>query len=174
MTASAPAADWRLFLGLWPTDAQRAQLQALSDGWDWPASARRTPPERLHVTLHFLGNVPVAQVPALKEVLAVPWEGCTLQLDAAQVWPGGIAVLEATRVAPELARLHAMLGEALVRSGVAVEARRYRPHVTFARKAQGAKPPPCASFEWTVTPHFALLRSLPGGRGYEGLALFGA
>jgi 2'-5' RNA ligase len=171
--SASPWAAWRLFLGLWPTDAQRAQLQDLAERWRWPASARRTPPERLHITLHFLGNVPVARVPELKQALAVPWSGCTLQLDAAQVWPGGIAVLEATQVPPELIALHARLGQVLAGAGIPLETRRYRPHVTFARKAQGALPPACASFEWHATPHYALLRSLPGGRGYEGLALFG-
>ena len=62
---------WRLFLGLWPDASTRAALERESARWTWPAAARRTAPERLHLTLHFLGNTPVEQVPALRGVTVV-------------------------------------------------------------------------------------------------------
>jgi 2'-5' RNA ligase len=166
--------DLRLFLALWPPADVAAQLQAIAQGWQWPPSARRTPPERLHITLHFIGAVPAPEVSNLQQALSVPWLGCALALDRAEVWPGGIAVLEATRV-PEPAReLHAVLGERLRQFGLPVESRRWRPHVTFARKAQGARPPPgLPPLHWKAQPHYLLVQSLPGGRGYVPVQRFG-
>lgn len=169
-----PTAPLRLFLGLWPAADTLAALERHAADWSWPAPARRTPPERMHITLHFLGDVPAGRLPALRKGLDLAWKGCELALDRLEVWPGGIAVLEAASVPPRLARLHAALGEQLLALGVPVEARRYRPHVTLARKASGAQPP--AGFQplqWIAEPGYRLVRSLPGGRGYEPLAHFG-
>jgi 2'-5' RNA ligase len=164
----------RLFLALWPPPEVAVQLQAIADAWQWPPAARRTHPERLHITLHFIGEVAASEVGALQQALAVQWEGCELAFDRAEVWPGGIAVLEATRV-PEPARaLHAALGTRLQQCGLPVESRRWRPHVTFARKAQGARPPQgLPPLLWTVQPTYLLVQSLPGGRGYVPLERFG-
>lgn len=173
VTASHPA-PLRLFLALWPSQAAHQALLGHAGAWSWPPSARRTPAERLHVTLHFLGDVSGELVPALRQDLAVPWPGCEMALERAQLWPGGIAVLEAVSVPPPLAALHAALAERLQALGVAVDERRYRPHVTLARKAFGAQPPPrFAPVRWQASPAYALVRSLPGGRGYENLQVFG-
>lgn len=164
----------RLFLGLWPASDVLRAIEDHAAAWDWPAQARRTRPERLHATLHFLGERPAAEVPALREALDVPWEGCELLFDRAAVWGGGIAVLEASDVPPPLAQLHARLRERLVELGVPVETRRYRPHVTLARKAFGARPPAGSPpLRWQAGAQYALVRSLPGGRGYEKLQCFG-
>jgi|SRR5688572_5440386 len=171
MSTSTMPPPWRLFLGLWPTPETRDRIVRHADGWQWPAAARRTMAERLHITLHFLGDVAAERVPALQQGLSFDWPGCTLELDRAEVWPGGIAVLEAGKVPPELARLHARLGEALVGLGVPVETRRYRPHVTLARKGQGARVPDLTPIAWTAGQQYALVRSLPGG--YVPLHTFG-
>ena len=164
----------RLFVGLWPPAAVRAAIEDHAAGWQWPASARRTRGERLHVTLHFLGERPVGELDALRENLAVDWEGCELLLDRCTVWPGGIAVLEASTVPAQLARLHRALADRLVALGVPGEGRRYRPHVTLARKAVGAVPAAgCPPLAWRIPGEYALVRSLPGGRGYETLQCFG-
>jgi 2'-5' RNA ligase len=173
MPATTPPPSWRLFLGLWPPPAVRAQIEQHAGAWQWPPAARRTPPERLHITLHFLGNVATERVPALREALSLPWPGCMLELDRAEVWPGGIAVLEASHVPPPLAQLHARLGEALARLDVAAETRRYRPHVTLARKGQGARVPALAPLRWPAGPQYALMRSLPAGQGYVPVQAFG-
>ena len=163
----------RLFLGLWPHTEVHAALLSHAAAWDWPPSARRTRPERLHLTLHFLGNVETTRLPSLHAGLQVPWDGGDLVLDRATVWPGGIAVLEATRIAPALADLHARLASALRALDLPVESRPWRPHVTLARKALGAHPPrESAAIPWRVAPAYALVRSLPGGRGYETLATY--
>lgn len=164
----------RLFLGLWPGDDVRQAIDDHAAAWDWPQRARRTRSERLHLTLHFLGQRPAGELPLLRRVLEVGWEGCELQLDRCTVWPGGIAVLESSAVPDALAWLHAELGTRLAAAGVPVEERPYRPHVTLARQASGARPPPdCPPLRWPVSPAYALVQSLSGGRGYQTLQCFG-
>lgn len=170
---TALPASVRLFLALWPAPALLQELLAHAAAWAWPARARRTRPECLHLTLHFLGNVPAGRLPQLRSGLAVPFAGCELALDRACVWPGGIAVLEATQVPAELARLHAALAECLRGLDIPVEERPYRPHVTLARKAQGAEAPAFAPLRWVAGPGYALVRSLGDGGGYENLQCFG-
>jgi len=168
------ASNLRLFLALWPAPAFLQQLVAHADGWSWPAQARRTRVERLHVTLHFIGDVAAARLPLLRQGLAVAWDGAgDLVLDKGTVWPGGIAVVEATKVQPPLAQLHAALADRLRALDLPVETRPWRPHVTLARKAMGARPTPFEPLPWQGTPGYALVRTVGGGRGYETLQCFG-
>lgn len=151
----------RLFLALWPDDDVRARLVAAQRGWTWPARVALTPPERLHVTLHFLGEVDDAAARALATRLprCSPF---SLTLDRSALWPQGIAVLEAGEPPPALLQLHAALAAELRGLGLRVETRRWRPHVTLARHAEGAVPP--ASFEpveWLLR-GVALVRSHAG------------
>ena len=173
MADAQRAAAMRLFLALWPPPAIRHALADLQAQWQWPAGAARVQPERLHLTLHFIGSVPAEQVPSLGDALAVGFEPHVLGLErgACKVWPGGIAVLE-LEAAPPLLRLHAALADALGRAGLPVEKRRFRPHVTFARRATGATPPAdLPQLEWHAADGYALVRSIPG-RGYETLHAF--
>lgn len=164
----------RLFIGLWPVPRVHEALLSHAQAWHWPSSARRTRPERLHVTLHFLGEVAAQRLPELRAGLAVEHEAFDLLLDQPALWPGGIAVLEAGTVPPSLASLHTRLADRLRALGLALEGRPYRPHVTLARKAFGARPPPgFAPLRWSAPGAYALIRSLPGGRGYETLQSFG-
>lgn len=157
----------RLFTALWPPPAVRDALLALRDRWQWPPGAALVDAPKLHVTLHFLGSLEASRLPALLEGLAPPMALADVRLDPRQqrVWPGGIAVLE-LNVPDALQRLHALLAQALSRLGVPIEARPWRPHITFARKAAGAVPPPDSHGMpvWPVD-DYALVRSA-GGR-YE-------
>lgn len=55
----------RLFLALWPDPAVRHQLRAARDAWQWPRGATPVHADKLHLTLHFLGDVPGARLPEL-------------------------------------------------------------------------------------------------------------
>ena len=66
-----------------------AQL-ADQDGTLFPGMAG----DKLHLTLHFLGDVPSERLPELLERFAVPFEAFRLDLGMPVLWPHGIAVLE--------------------------------------------------------------------------------
>jgi 2'-5' RNA ligase len=158
----------RLFLALWPDEATRDSLLAAQRAWTWPAGAAVVPREKLHVTLHFLGAVPATRFAALQPLLELRGEPFTLVADGARqhVWPGGIAVME-LEAPPALQRLHAALGQALREQQFAVEERPYRPHVTFARKARGARPPASPHpLAWHCDGRWSLVRSSPR-EGYQ-------
>jgi 2'-5' RNA ligase len=164
----------RLFIGLWPDERVRALLQAHQAAWCWPRHATRVRGERLHLTLHFLGDVPLDQVDALCEALQpVPVEPLRLEWQRCAVWPGGIAVLEPAPH-PALHALHERIAEVLADAGLALQSRLYRPHVTLARRAAGARPPAdLPPAEWQVD-RFALVASvLRAPPRYEVLAEIG-
>src|SRR5205085_8520035 len=95
---AAKTAALRLFLALWPQPDCLAELLDHAQRWSWPAQARRTRPERLHVTLHFIGQVAAERLPELRTGLATQWAGCELVLDRGTVWRGGMAVMGASEV----------------------------------------------------------------------------
>jgi RNA 2',3'-cyclic 3'-phosphodiesterase len=158
----------RLFTALWPPDPVRAAIANWQARWEWPRAAAPVRPERLHITLHFLGEVPVARFADLARALRVPFEPFELALGTGEVWPSGVAVLQPHAVPPALARLHAALGARLAMHAWPLDARPYRPHVTLARRAHGARPPPEGpGLRWPAGDGYVLVRSLPGGAGYE-------
>ncbi|MDB5918873.1 MAG: 2-5 ligase [Massilia sp.] len=132
---SDAADNARLFIALWPDPAIREQLRAWRDSFAWPKPAAPVRTRQLHVTLHFLGNIPRARLPELAQGLGVGIAPFELELGHAELWRGGIAVLAPEVVAPPLLALHGALGAALQRLGLPLEARPYRPHVTLARRA---------------------------------------
>ncbi len=164
----------RLFLALWPGEATARALRAWRDLWIWPPNASVVRPERLHLTLHFLGDVPVRRLPVVTRGLDVPFEPFELRFGRAAVWPKGVAVLEPFGTSETLQRLHAALGEALERLGLPVEERAFRPHVTFARRATGALAPQDGpALRWRVRSCVLVQSVLGAGGGYRVLARFG-
>lgn len=159
-----PDPTLRLFLALWPDEAVQAALRARRDRIAWPAGARPTATERLHLTLHFLGAVPASRRPALEAALAVPCTAFAFTLTHLRAWPGGLVVLEAGAPAPPaLLSLHAGLGEALRGLGLRVERRTFGPHVTLARHCPAGLPLPAIDpLRWPVEGH-ALVQSTPAG-----------
>ncbi|WBY01797.1 2'-5' RNA ligase family protein [Ramlibacter tataouinensis] len=172
-TLTLPAA--RLFLALWPDDGIRRRLQRHQQGWTWPAGAAPVRADQLHLTLHFLGNVPLQRLDEFADVLAVEAQPVALDLQEGRptVWPGGIAVLEFTPT-PALLHLHGLLAASLATLGWPAQALRWRPHVTLARKAAGAHRPaaPVEPAQWKAGTGYALVRSIPA-QGYRLLRSYG-
>lgn len=132
---------WRVFIAIELPDAVRAQLQGPIDALEllkeW---LRPNAVERIHLTLHFLGHIPVADVERLTPQLAeVVGRHRSLSLSAQGVgaFPniGRAQVLWAGIGGPDLARLtglQAELGGVLKAAGMATEDR-FHPHLTLAR-----------------------------------------
>jgi 2'-5' RNA ligase len=131
-------ASSRLFLALWPDRDTVARIDAWRARQSWPAGVRFTVPENLHATLHFIGEVPHARIaPLAKALTAVSFAPGRIVPGHAEVWPGGIAVLEA-QADEALVALHTRLAEVLHSAQAPLDARPWRPHITVARHAQGA------------------------------------
>jgi len=163
----------RLFIALWPPPEVREAIATTAQTIVWPAGARRIAPSKLHLTLHFLGDVDDGTVPALRAALAVRAACFELRLDRLQAWPGGLLVLCPGGIPAALVQLHADLAQRLSALGLRVEARAFRPHVTLARHA----PAVCAQHDlapvqWPVCGH-ALVCSEPQG-GYAVLQAWDA
>ena len=131
----------RLFLALWPDPTVREALRAWRDAWTWPRGASPVHTDKLHVTLHFLGDLPRERLPELMAGFAVPFTPFPLRFERGALWHKGIAVLEPSSEPAGLLALHAGLSQTLVGLGLQPEARQYRPHVTMARRAVGAEVP---------------------------------
>ena len=160
-----PASAARLFVALMPSAAVRSELAAWRDAWTWPRSARLVDTARLHVTLHFLGDVERDRLGQLEAALTVPFAPFTLRLNGPALWPQGIAALEPGVVPPALLALHADLARALRALAMPVDERPYRPHVTLARRAKGAGPPQAGrTLVWQVD-SYALMASVLGPEG---------
>jgi 2'-5' RNA ligase len=165
----------RMFIALWPGAAVREALVQWRDGVAWPASASPVRTEQLHVTLHFLGNVPNERIAELAHGLDVPFAPFELDFGHRELWHSSVAVLAPDPVPAPLLALHASLGDALVRLGMTPEARPYRPHVTLARRAgpltETIQGPP---IRWRVD-GYALMQSKAGdGSEYSIVQAYGS
>ena len=166
----------RLFIALWPPEPVRDEIVRWQSQWQWPEKASVVKPERLHVTLHFLGDVAPERVLDLKYVLApIRAQHFDLHFKRSETWQHGMAVLRPESSPTQLRGLHGRIGLALAEIGMKTEGRTDRPHVTLARRAAPAVPPQLPpDIMWQARDGFALVQTLSGGRGYETLERFGS
>ena len=76
MIAKQPA--HKLFFALWPDEAARQAMVRLQQ----PVRGRLIPPEKLHLTMAFLGQQPAEALPLLLDILhAVELPPLTLEID---------------------------------------------------------------------------------------------
>ena len=171
------AADARhsLFFALLPGPAEaaaiRAARQALEAGQP-PQRGAGVPDERLHLTLHWLGEwsqLPQALADDARAAAAqVRQAGFVLRLDQAECFGRGEAiwVLRPSAPPPALERLHQALATALAGRRIRLPAGpAFAPHVTVRRRASVRFPvQPVAPVDWRVD-GFALLQSVHGSGG---------
>lgn len=155
----------RLFFALWPSAGVRRRLGAVA----WRVQrGRRVPAINLHLTLVFLGRCDAAArvraVTAANVLAASVPAAFRLHLDRAGVWRRqGIAYLAPSAPPEALGDLAEGLASTLAAHGLPRERRRFRPHVTLARRA-GTPPPEPDPVDWPVT-GFRLLASEQGPDG---------
>jgi 2'-5' RNA ligase len=175
----------RLFTGLALPSAQNAELAAALAGLDLGA-LRLVPPEQRHATLAFYGEVPADVVPELTERLEraarrTPPLRLRLSRLGAFPKPAAARVLWAglDGDVATLRRLAERCAAAGSRSGVAMESRAYRPHVTIGRARnepldlREVIASPIEGTAWAAT-SFALVHSLLGPQAvHTALETFG-
>ncbi|GBD11989.1 RNA 2',3'-cyclic phosphodiesterase [bacterium HR23] len=138
----------RLFVAL---ELPEAVQQALASTWAPLRQAERgvkwVPPQGIHLTLKFLGEVAEARLPLLEGPLARVAQGSApLRLRVGQA--GAFPSLSAPRVLwaglegdlEPLARLQQAVEEALVPLGFPQEERPFTPHLTLGRVRDGLSP----------------------------------
>lgn len=132
-----------MFVAVRPPESAVADLDAFLDVRREAGPFRWTPPEQFHVTLAFLGEVPDRCLDELAERLtraAARRTTFTTALAGGGAFPSAArsrvlwAGLQLTDpAAEELRRLATGARAAAAKSGIAVEGRRFRPHLTLAR-----------------------------------------
>jgi 2'-5' RNA ligase len=167
-------ATQRVFFALWPDAQARAQLASLAREVALENGGRPTPPDRIHLTLAFLGEQPMIRVDSLCRLGAlVRARDFVLALDRIGGFSRtGIAWLGASAAQAELSALHAELTGALRSRGFPIEERPYAPHLTLARHSttviERTLPQPIA---WRATSFTLVASELgAGGPAYRSIA----
>lgn len=124
----------RLFVGIVLPEDVRARLSGMCAG---VPGARWIPPENLHLTLRFIGEVPEGEMEDIHHALAAVR---TRRFDMSLAGVGHFETGGEVRALwvrveknPELSALQARIESALVRIGLDPEERRFTPHVTLCR-----------------------------------------
>lgn len=163
----------RLFFAAWPAPEIQQALGDLALGLQAGCGGRAIPARNIHLTLVFLGDVERARLPGLEErarALAAP--RFDLNVDRVQYWRHNRIVWAGVAHCPPAAlALVEQLAAAAAGEGIAVDRRPYVPHVTLLRDARRAPAEPAVPvIPWPVS-RFALVESVPRGRGraYEPL-----
>jgi len=127
----------RLFFALWPDEKV---LQAVRETWQAMGidEGKAVKPEKFHVTLLFLGDVPAARIGDLIEMAGeLSLQPCELIFDRLEHWVRpAVLCLTAETVPPPLAELVEALKKGVRRLGFRPERRPFRPHLTLARKVR--------------------------------------
>ncbi len=140
----------RLFVGLALPDSLKRTLAVLSGGLP---NARWVPPENLHLTLRFIGEVDETLADDIDENLR------SLHETAFPLEIGGLGTFESGRGvfhlwvgakrSPALTHLQGKIERAVVRAGCAPQGRRFQPHITLAR----LKDPPLGRLKDVIAGH---------------------
>ena len=133
----------RLFFAL---DCPPAQRKAIAQ-WRSDLGLRAgkpVPADNFHLTLLFLGAVPLAQINEVCEAAGkvnTPKETLKISLDRLQVWHrAGVLSLAPEQAPPALLRLVYALEQAMLPFGFEETPREFRPHLTLARDYRAPEP----------------------------------
>src|SRR5581483_115078 len=128
----------RLFVAIDLEDAIRQRIIRFMDGVrGFAPAARWVKPESLHVTLKFIGEMPLESLHAVKrELEAVRAHPTSIKFAGWGFFPNPKAARVfwvGMRADPNLEKLASAVASALSKLRVPLEERRYQPHLTLAR-----------------------------------------
>lgn len=165
----------RLFFALQPEPAEQAAIATAVLPMVHALGARPTLPADLHLTLAFLGELPVDAISHLERAAgSIPAGLFPLRLPHVDCWAeAGVLCLlpEEDASMQSLRQLVRKLEGAALAVGVRLDDRPYRPHVTIARKVQRAASKREAWPQLLASPlpftanGFELMESTPGSAG---------
>ena len=126
----------RLFFALWPDDRLRAGLERLGIDLAARAEGKAVPAAKVHMTLAFLGEVPVDRFAAAADAASrVTGEAFELVLDEVGAFrPARVAWAGSSAGHPALTILQSGLAAELRREGFHLESRPFAAHVTLVRR----------------------------------------
>ncbi|WP_085694094.1 MULTISPECIES: RNA 2',3'-cyclic phosphodiesterase [unclassified Pseudomonas] len=156
----------RLFFAL---DCPPAQRKAIAQ-WRSALNLRvgkPVPADNFHLTLLFLGAVPLAQIAQVCEAAAkvsTPGAALRISLDRLQVWrKAGVLSLAPEQAPPALLRLVYALEQAMLPFGFEEPPRVFRPHLTLMRDFREPVPESATPPEFFLrAERFALFESHKG------------
>jgi 2'-5' RNA ligase len=161
----------KLFFALWPDEATRQALVRLQQ----PVRGRLIPPDKLHLTMAFLGQQPPEALPVLLGILqAMPVPPMRLEIDCYGYFTRPRIAWAGMRTPPApLLAVQAGLMARLEAAGFSAATHgEFRPHITLAREANEAPGEfYAAPVGWDVE-GLALVESMPDG-AYVPLATTG-
>ena len=156
----------RLFFAL---DCPAVQRKAIAQ-WRGELGLRTgkpVPADNFHLTLLFIGAVPLAQINEVCEAagqVRTPGEALRIPLDRLQVWHRpGVLSLAPEQAPPALLRLVYALEQAMLPFGFEETPREFRPHLTLARDFRAPEPESATPPEFFLhAERFALFESHKG------------
>ena len=153
----------RLFFALWPDQLVRDQLSEVFKGVpELAGQGRQMVSSNLHITLHFLGNIPLSKVGCfIEQANKIQCSSFELKIDRLGYFKKPkISWLGPVKIPPALLKLQFTLGENINLCGFQPESRRFQPHVSMARKInQAVITDQIMPVHWKVE-RFALLKSI--------------
>jgi 2'-5' RNA ligase len=166
----------RLFFALWPDELQRQALEHAAAKAVRHSGGRPVPASNLHVTLAFLGSVPVERIPELQRVARqqaaslARHSPATLCFSRFAYWKEArILCALAAEESPTARALATELQDATSAAGLNPDRKPFQAHVTLARKvARPGELPKLHPVVWSFD-SFALVesRTEPSGSVYS-------
>jgi 2'-5' RNA ligase len=160
----------RLFFALWPSHEFRDQIVSATHALAHDSGGRVIPPENLHVTLLFLGQILPAQLESVQQAGAAcaHLPGFELSFDRAEVWGrANLLCLTTSSAPPAAAQLAEKLRGSLHAGSVGRNEHEFRPHITLARDLPRRRRPVPIKALHTKVNDFVLAESRPGPSGSQ-------
>lgn len=130
----------RLFIALQLSEELKEALLDVTDAMRAQGiRASYVPEENLHVTLAFIGEVAPGMIPAIEDAIcSVPFT--PLSLATGEIGNFGNLLYVGLAENDRLHKYVALLRQALDEFDIAFDHKKFRPHITIARKVEGERP----------------------------------
>ena len=151
---------------MWPDTAALERLDQVAKQLHALCGGRRTRRETIHMTLAFIGEVPLARVEILRQAAGrVAGAAFTLRLDRLDCWRHNRVAWAGCSEPPlHLVTLVGQLSERLADAGLPLDIHDFAAHVTLLRNVSCVPMPDFEPINWPVA-DFVLVESQPSAAG---------